>query len=89
MAKEVRQACKEVLTIVNTSWEPTDRWGMRERLGAGVRFRTSSSDRDSLEHEPYWPGWPPRRPPGVRGPGWVDRADTLYLLVDGTWCSST
>ena len=82
MAKEVCQARKEVLTIVNTSWEPTDCRGMRERLGAGVRFRTIF-DRDSLEHEPHraWvaslddhPGFEVRV---------VDRVDTLYLLVDG------
>ena len=55
--------------------------GMRERLGAGVRFRTIF-DHDSLEHEPHraWvaslddhPGFEVR----------VDRVDTLYLLVDG------
>jgi HTH-type transcriptional regulator, sugar sensing transcriptional regulator len=82
MAKEVCQARKEVLTIVNTSWEPTDCPGMRERLGASVRFRTIF-DHDSLEHEPHraWvaslddhPGFEVRV---------VDRVDTLYLLVDG------
>jgi hypothetical protein len=82
MAKEVCQARKEVLTIVKASWEPTDCPGMRERLGAGVRFRTVF-DRDSLEHEPHraWvaslddhPGFEVRV---------VDRVDTLYLLVDG------
>jgi HTH-type transcriptional regulator, sugar sensing transcriptional regulator len=81
MATEVCQASDEVLTIVNTSWEPTDCRGMRERLAAGVRFRTIF-DRDSLEHEPHraWvaalagtPGFEVRV---------VDRVETLYLLVD-------
>ena len=81
MAQEVCQATDEVLLIVNTSWEPTDCRGMRDRLGAGVRFRTIF-DRDSLEHEPHrdWvaafagdPGF------GARV---VDRVKTLYLLVD-------
>jgi hypothetical protein len=52
MAAEVCQATEEVLTIVNTSWEPTDCRGMRDRLAAGVRFRTIF-DRDSLDHEPH------------------------------------
>jgi sugar-specific transcriptional regulator TrmB len=81
MANEVCQASDEVVTIVNTSWEPTDCRGMRERLAAGVRFRTIF-DRDSLEHEPHraWvaalagtPGFEVRV---------VDRVETLYLLVD-------
>jgi HTH-type transcriptional regulator, sugar sensing transcriptional regulator len=81
MADEVCQATAEVLTIVNTSWEPTDCRGMRDRLAAGVRFRTIF-DRDSLEHEPHraWvealagiPGFEVRV---------VDRVETLYLLVD-------
>ena len=81
MAKEVCQATDEVLTIVNTSWEPTACPGMRDRLRAGVRFRTIF-DRDSLEHEPHraWvaafagdPGFEARV---------VDRVQTLYLLVD-------
>jgi sugar-specific transcriptional regulator TrmB len=81
MAKEVCQASDEVLTIVNTSWEPTDCRGMRDRLSAGVRFRTIF-DRDSLDHEPHrdWvatfadhPGFEARV---------VERVDTLYLLVD-------
>jgi hypothetical protein len=81
MATEVCQATEEVLTIVNTSWEPTDCRGMRDRLAAGVRFRTLF-DRDSLEHEPHreWvaafagePGFEARV---------VDRVETLYLLVD-------
>jgi HTH-type transcriptional regulator, sugar sensing transcriptional regulator len=81
MAEEVCKAREEVLTIVNTSWEPTDCQGMRDRLGAGVRFRTIL-DRDSLEHEPHraWvaalddhPGFEVRV---------MDRVDTLYLLVD-------
>jgi HTH-type transcriptional regulator, sugar sensing transcriptional regulator len=81
MATEVCQASDEVLTIVNTSWEPTDCRGMRERLAAGVRFRIIF-DRDSLEHEPHraWvaalagtPGFEVRV---------VDRVETLYLLVD-------
>jgi sugar-specific transcriptional regulator TrmB len=81
MAKEVCQATDEVLTIVNTTWEPTDCRGMRDRLAAGVRFRTIF-DRDSLEHEPHraWvatfagdPGFEVRV---------VDRVETLYLLVD-------
>jgi sugar-specific transcriptional regulator TrmB len=81
MAKEVCWATEEVLTIVNTSWEPTDCRGMRDRLAAGVRFRTIF-DRDSLDHEPHreWvaafagdPGFEARV---------VDRVETLYLLVD-------
>lgn len=83
MAAEVCQATEEVLTIVNTSWEPTDCRGMRDRLAAGVRFRTIF-DRDSLDHEPHreWvatfagePGFEARV---------VDRVETLYLLVDGS-----
>jgi len=35
MATEVCQARDEVLTIVNTSWEPTDCRGMRERMADG------------------------------------------------------
>jgi hypothetical protein len=82
MAAEVCQATEDVLTIVNTSWEPTDCRGMRDRLAAGVRFRTIF-DRDSLDHEPHreWvaalagePGFETRV---------VDRVETLYLLVDG------
>jgi len=81
MAKEVCGATDEVLLVVNTSWEPTDCRGMRDRLSAGVRFRTIF-DRDSLEHEPHraWvaafadhPGFQARV---------VDRVQTLYLLVD-------
>ena len=81
MATEVCQATDEVLTIVNTSWEPTDCRGMRERLAAGVRFRTIF-DHNSLEHGPHleWvdalagePGFEVRV---------VDRVETLYLLVD-------
>ena len=81
MAKEVCGAADEVLLVVNTSWEPTDCRGMRDRLSAGVRFRTIF-DRDSLEHEPHraWvaafadhPGFQARV---------VDRVQTLYLLVD-------
>jgi hypothetical protein len=81
MAREVCRASDEVLLIVNTSWEPTDCRGMRDRLDAGVRFRTVF-DRDSLEHEPHraWvaafaghPGFEARV---------VDRVQTLYLLVD-------
>jgi sugar-specific transcriptional regulator TrmB len=81
MAAEVCQATEEVLTIVNTSWEPTDCRGMRDRLAAGVRFRTIF-DRDSLDYEPHreWvaaladePGFEVRV---------VDRVETLYLLVD-------
>ena len=83
MAAEVCQASDEVLTIVNTSWEPTDCRGMRDRLAAGVRFRTIF-DRDSLDHEPHreWvatlaaePGFEARV---------VDHVETLYLLVDGS-----
>jgi sugar-specific transcriptional regulator TrmB len=81
MAREVCRATDEVQLIVNTSWEPTDCRGMRDRLSAGVRFRTVF-DRDSLEHEPHreWvatfaghPGFEARV---------VDRVQTLYLLVD-------
>jgi hypothetical protein len=81
MAKEVCRATEEVLTIVNTSWEPADCRGLRDRLAAGVRFRTIF-DRDSLDHEPHreWvaafagdPGFEARV---------VDRVETLYLLVD-------
>ena len=81
MAREVCQATAEVLTIVNTTWEATDCRGLRDRLNAGVRFRTIF-DRDSLEHEPHraWveafagdPGFEARV---------VDRVETLYLLVD-------
>jgi sugar-specific transcriptional regulator TrmB len=81
MAKEVCGAADEVLLIVNTTWEPTDCPGMRDRLRAGVRFRTIF-DRDSLEHEPHraWvaafadaPGFEARV---------VDRVQTLYLLID-------
>jgi HTH-type transcriptional regulator, sugar sensing transcriptional regulator len=81
MAKEVCRATEEVLIIVNTTWEPTDCRGLRDRLAAGVRFRTIF-DRDSLDHEPHrdWvasfagdPGFEARV---------VDRVETLYLLVD-------
>jgi sugar-specific transcriptional regulator TrmB len=81
MAKEVCGATEEVLLVVNTSWEPTDCRGMRDRLAAGVRFRTIF-DRDSLDHEPHrdWvatfagdDGFEVRV---------VDRVETLYLLVD-------
>jgi sugar-specific transcriptional regulator TrmB len=81
MAKEVCAATDEVLLIVNTTWEPTDCRGMRDRLRAGVRFRTIF-DRDSLAHEPHraWvaafadaPGFEARV---------VDRVPTLYLLID-------
>ena len=81
MAKEVCRATDEVLTVVNTSWEPADCRGLRDRLAAGVRFRTIF-DRDSLDHEPHraWvaafadaPGFEARV---------VDRVETLYLLVD-------
>ena len=81
MAREVCRATEEVVLIVNTSWEPTDCRGMRDRLAAGVRFRTIF-DRDSLDHEPHleWvaafagdPGFEARV---------VDRVETLYLLVD-------
>jgi sugar-specific transcriptional regulator TrmB len=81
MSTEVCRAREEVLTIVNTSWEPTACPGMHDRLAAGVRFRTIF-DRDSLDHEPHraWvatfadhPGFEARV---------VDRVQTLYLLVD-------
>jgi sugar-specific transcriptional regulator TrmB len=81
MATEVCQARDEVLTIVNTSWEPTDCRGMRERMADGVRFRTIF-DHDSLDHQPHrdWvaafagdDGFEARV---------VDRVETLYLLVD-------
>ena len=39
MATEVCQATEEVLTIVNTSWEPADCHGMRERLASFVPSR--------------------------------------------------
>ena len=81
MATEVCQARDEVLTIVNASWEPTDCPGMRERLAAGVRFRTIF-DRDALDHEPHrdWAD-------ALAGDGGfevrvVDRVENLYLLVD-------
>ena len=81
MANEVCQATEEVLTVVNTSWDPADCRGMRDRVAAGVRFRTVF-DRDSLDHGPHrdWvaafagiPGFEVRV---------VDRVETLYLLVD-------
>jgi len=81
MATEVCQARDEVLTIVNTSWEPTDCRGMRERMADGVRFCTIF-DHDSLDHRPHrdWvaafagdDGFEARV---------VDRVETLYLLVD-------
>jgi len=81
MTKEVCQATDEVLTIVNTSWEPVDCSGMRDRLAAGVRFRTIF-DRESLDHDGHraWvaafagdPGFETRV---------VDRVETLFLLVD-------
>jgi sugar-specific transcriptional regulator TrmB len=81
MSKEVRQATDEVLTIVNTTWEPTGCQGMRDRLDAGVRFRTIL-DRASLDHDGHraWvaafadhPGFEARV---------VDRVETLFLLVD-------
>jgi hypothetical protein len=81
MAKEVCQATDEVLIIVNTTWEPTDCQGMRDRLAAGVRFRTIF-DRDSLEHEPHreWvAAFADDRRFEARV---VDRVETLYLLVD-------
>ena len=81
MSTEVCRAREEVLTIVNTSWEPTDCRGMRERLAAGVRFRTIF-DRDSLEHEPHR-GWVAALAdhPGFQARV-VDRVETLDLLVD-------
>jgi len=81
MAKEVCGATEEVLLVVNTSWEPTDCRGMRDRLSAGVRFRTIF-DRDSLEHEPHR-AWVAAFAdhPGFRARV-VDRVQTLYLLVD-------
>jgi HTH-type transcriptional regulator, sugar sensing transcriptional regulator len=81
MAREVCRATDEVLLIVNTSWEPTDCRGMRERLAAGVRFRTIF-DRDSLDHEPHR-AWVAafEGPPGFQARV-VDRLQTLYLLVD-------
>jgi HTH-type transcriptional regulator, sugar sensing transcriptional regulator len=81
MADTVCRATDEVLTVVNTSWEPVDCQGMRDRLAAGVRFRTIF-DRDSLDHEAHraWvaafadaPGFQARV---------VDRVEALYLLVD-------
>jgi HTH-type transcriptional regulator, sugar sensing transcriptional regulator len=81
MSTEVCRAREEVLTIVNTSWEPTACPGMHDRLAAGVRFRTIF-DRGSLDHPPHrdWvatfadqPGFEVRV---------VDRVETLYLLVD-------
>jgi sugar-specific transcriptional regulator TrmB len=81
MSTEVCRAREEVLTIVNTSWEPTDCRGMRDRLAAGVRFRTIF-DRDSLEHEPHreWvAALDGEERFEVRV---VDRVETLYLLVD-------
>jgi sugar-specific transcriptional regulator TrmB len=81
VADEVCQAREEVVTIVNTSWEPTDCQGMRDRLAAGVRFRTVF-DRDSLEHDQHreWvatfagdDGFEARV---------VDRVEAIYLLVD-------
>ena len=81
MSAEVCRATEEVLVIVNTSWEPTDCPGIRDRLAAGVRFRTIF-DRGSLDHQPHrdWvaafagePGFQVRV---------VDRVETLYLLVD-------
>jgi HTH-type transcriptional regulator, sugar sensing transcriptional regulator len=81
MADTVCRATDEVLTIVNTSWEPTDCWGMRDRLASGVRFRTIF-DRQSLDHDGHraWvaafsdaPGFQVRV---------VDRVETLFLLVD-------
>jgi hypothetical protein len=81
MAETVCRATDEVLTILNTSWEPVECPGMRDRLAAGVRFRTIF-DRDSLDHEGHraWvaafagdPGFQARV---------VDRVETLYLLVD-------
>jgi len=81
IAEEVCQAREEVLTIVNTSWEPADCPGMRDRLAAGVRFRTLF-DRDSLEHDPHR-GWVATF---ADAPGFearvVDRVEILYLLVD-------
>ena len=81
MATEVCQATDEVLTIVNTSWEPADCREMRERLAAGVRFRTIF-DRDSLEHGPHLE-WVDALggEPGFEGRV-VDRVETLSLLVD-------
>jgi HTH-type transcriptional regulator, sugar sensing transcriptional regulator len=81
MATEVCQAREEVLTIVNTSWEPTDCQGMRDLLAAGVRFRTIF-DRDSLGHDPHreWvAAFADEDGFEVRV---VDRVETLYLLVD-------
>jgi HTH-type transcriptional regulator, sugar sensing transcriptional regulator len=81
MTSEVCRATDEVLTIVNTSWEPTDCQGMRDRLDAGVRFRTIF-DRDSLEHEPHraWVAAFDGRPRFEARV--IDRVETLYLLVD-------
>jgi sugar-specific transcriptional regulator TrmB len=81
MADTVCRATDEVLTVVNTSWEPVDCQGLRDRLAAGVRFRTIF-DRDSLNHDGHraWvaafadaPGFQARV---------VDRVEALYLLVD-------
>jgi sugar-specific transcriptional regulator TrmB len=81
MAKEVCQASHEVVTIVNTSWEPTACRGMEDRLAAGVRFRTIF-DRESLDHDGHR-AWVASYA-GHRGfeARVVDRVETLYLLVD-------
>jgi hypothetical protein len=76
MAKEVCQATEEVLTIVNTSWEPADCRGMRDRLRAGVRFRTIF-DRSSLDHAPHREWVRPGRRTRVRGPGRRPRRDPV------------
>jgi HTH-type transcriptional regulator, sugar sensing transcriptional regulator len=81
MAKEVCGATDEVMGIGNTSWEPVDCWGMRDRLAAGVRFRTIF-DGDSLDddgHRAWVAGFADEPGFEVRV---VDRVETLFLLVD-------
>jgi sugar-specific transcriptional regulator TrmB len=81
MATEVCRAREEVVVIVNTSWEPTDCQGMRDRLAAGVRFRTIF-DRDSLEHQPHRDWVDALAGEANFQVRVVDRVETLYLLVD-------
>ena len=81
MAKEVCQAREEVLTIVNTSWEPTDCRGCASALAPGSASAPSSTATpwSTSPHRDWVAALDDHRGFEVRV---VDRVDTLYLLVD-------
>jgi HTH-type transcriptional regulator, sugar sensing transcriptional regulator len=81
LSDTVKEAGDEVVTVVNGSWLPSNCPAMRERLAAGVRFRTIL-DRPCLDSEPHreWfaayagtPGFAARV---------IERVDVLFSLVD-------